>query len=93
MKNKEKLVQGKIGLSLYIQYFSAGGGIFLTSLMFCICILTQVNVFLYISSIFKKIKFCVSLLYYSFVLLSVVEYFKIIVIKNIKSYSFVELLP
>jgi len=43
VKNKEKLVQGKIGISLYMQYFSAGGGIFLTSLMFCICILTQLS--------------------------------------------------
>ena len=78
-------MQGKIGISLYTQYFSAGGGTFLTSLMFFICILTQVNFFLYISSTFKRIELWISLniiyVITLFVVPSVLKCFKVIIIK------------
>ena len=47
MQNEETIKQGKVGLSLYLQYFLAGGGIFFTLLMFIVCILTQVTLFIF----------------------------------------------
>ena len=49
VQNEETINQGKLGLSLYLQYFLAGGGIFLTLLMFFVCILAQVNSYIFLS--------------------------------------------